>query len=454
MFVVVVVVVCFALPPSPGFVLAVLPLSSLSNSAECGKASPVDLARQHHRPLWTCSELSAARATSTTTLLRLSTTPRSISAPSLSIAAYDPRMKVREALYNVLFGPDRSVASTSTQPATSLHQAAASLKVSPESLSGLSSHSIHALQNLSRYRPRPGSEPCPAAVPAYRRAAVLLGLFAGRNGELYVILSKRSSRLRSHGGDTAIPGGRFEPTDRDLEFTARREAFEETGLPIDSTKAVKLCELPPYLSANELVVTPFVVFLTDHTIQPHLNPREVDSLFSLPLISFLYHNPPRPLRKSLHLPPTPDPEALRHMPANEVSPISDWHTCRDILWLGNHRIRRHTFWDERNPIRGLTSDILILAAMVAFGEKPQFSVTSPNQLKQEELIKLAFDSPLAVKKFRVRPRMQFLKTPDAFSFNRTERTNDELEQPQDERSDFVLAPPIGKGEAGVVKPKL
>ena len=125
-------------------------------------------------------------------------------------------MTVKEALYNVLFGPDRSAKPSAP--------AAGSLQVPPEALANLTSHSIHALKNLCDFKPRPGSEPCPAAVPAYRRAAVLLGLFAGRNGELYVILSKRSSRLRSHGGDTAIPGGRFEPTDRDLEHTARREA--------------------------------------------------------------------------------------------------------------------------------------------------------------------------------------------------------------------------------------
>lgn len=364
-------------------------------------------------------------------------------------------MKVKEALYSILFGPDRSNQASTSASASSA--AAESLQVPPAALAGLTSHSVHALKNLSAFKPWPSSEPCPASVPAYRRAAVLLGLFAGRNGELYVILSKRSSRLRSHGGDTAIPGGRFEPTDKDLEHTARREAYEETGLPIDPTKSVKLCELPPFLSANELVVTPFVVFITDHNIQPNLNPREVDSLFSLPLVSFLYHNPPRSLRRSLHLPLNPDPEALRHMPANEVSPISDWHTCRDIIWLGGNRIRRHTFWDERNPVRGLTSDILILAARLAYGEEPQFSLKSPGQPSQADLIKLAFDSPLAVKKFRVKPRMQFLKTPDAFSFTKSyEKTNDELEQPQDEKPDFPLAPPIesNKELGGIVKPKL
>lgn len=361
--------------------------------------------------------------------------------------------KLKEALYSVLFGPDRSPRPSSASTSATADSAAITLGVPPEALANLTSHSIHGLLNLGRFKPRPETEPCRSAIPAYRRAAVLLGLFAGRNGELYVILSKRSTRLRSHGGDTAIPGGRFEPTDKDLEYTARREAYEETGLPIDPAKAVKLCELPPFLSANELVVTPFVVLLTDHSIQPHLNPREVDSLFSLPLVSFLCHNPPPGLRRSLHLPPTPEPEALRHMPANEVSPISDWHTCRDIIWLGGHRIRRHTFWDERNPIRGLTSDILVFAASVAYKEFTQFSWRAPGQPSQADLIRLAFDSPLALKKFRVKPRMQFLRPPDSFSFSKSyDKTNDELEQPQDEKPDFPLAPPID--EKRTIKPKL
>lgn len=31
----------------------------------------------------------------------------------------------------------------------------------------------------------------------------MLGIFGGRNGELYVIVSKRSSKLRSHAGESA-----------------------------------------------------------------------------------------------------------------------------------------------------------------------------------------------------------------------------------------------------------
>lgn len=135
---------------------------------------------------------------------------------------------------------------------------------SPE-LGPLTEESLSALRNLASHVPTP--EPCPDAVPAFRRAAVLLGIFGSRKGELYVILSQRSSGLRSHGGDTAIPGGRYEIGDADLEATARREAWEETGLPIDPRKAVRLCELKPFLSANELVVTPIVVLLIDPMIK-------------------------------------------------------------------------------------------------------------------------------------------------------------------------------------------
>lgn len=222
---------------------------------------------------------------------------------------------------------------------------------SPPELGPLTDDSLEALRNLAQYKPRPGSEPCPSDVPAYRRAAVLLGLFPGRNGDLYVILSQRSTSLRSHSGDTAIPGGRFEANDADLEATARREAWEETGLPIDPKRAPKLCELEPFLSANELLVTPIVVFLLDPLIKPKLNPLEVSKLFSVPLESFLMHFPTPQLRDSLRLGRDYDPDQA---PASAVREPSDWHTCRDIVWLAGLTVRRHTFWDRRNPVRGLT----------------------------------------------------------------------------------------------------
>jgi coenzyme A diphosphatase NUDT7 len=87
------------------------------------------------------------------------------------------------------------------------------------------------------------------------------------------LYGRRASTLRSYAGDTSLPGGKYEPDDRTLEETARREAFEEVkykvssfphilntisqiGLPPDPQKVPLLCILEPFLAGNHLIVTP------------------------------------------------------------------------------------------------------------------------------------------------------------------------------------------------------
>lgn len=62
-----------------------------------------------------------------------------------------------------------------------------------------------------------------------RRAAVLV-LVADWDGADSVLLLQRSSRLRSHAGQVAFPGGSAEPGDADVVATALREAHEEAGV--------------------------------------------------------------------------------------------------------------------------------------------------------------------------------------------------------------------------------
>ena len=78
-------------------------------------------------------------------------------------------------------------------------------------------------------------------VPSSRRAAVLVALFVGRTGDLYVLLSRyafearvppdriindtpirRSATLRTYAGDTSLPGGKMDSGDRNVEETAVR----------------------------------------------------------------------------------------------------------------------------------------------------------------------------------------------------------------------------------------
>lgn len=94
------------------------------------------------------------------------------------------------------------------------------------SIPPLSKQSKQCLQNLAAYRAPKSRLPYPRS----RCAAVLVALFVGRMGDLYVLLNRRSANLRTYAGDTSLPGGRVEDSDATFEEAARREAFEEVDL--------------------------------------------------------------------------------------------------------------------------------------------------------------------------------------------------------------------------------
>ena len=61
------------------------------------------------------------------------------------------------------------------------------------------------------------------------RAAVLMPLYE-RDGELHVVLMKRTERVAHHRGEISFPGGGVDEADADVVGTALREAEEEIGL--------------------------------------------------------------------------------------------------------------------------------------------------------------------------------------------------------------------------------
>ncbi|KAJ6865350.1 hypothetical protein NC651_035813 [Populus alba x Populus x berolinensis] len=119
-----------------------------------------------------------------------------------------------------------------------------------------------------------------------KRAAVLICLFEGNEGELRVILTKRSMKLSSHPGDVALPGGKMEEGDADDSATALREAMEEIGL--DPHLVQVVANLEPFISQHQLKVVPVVGLLARvEDFKPVLNTDEVDTLFDVPLEMFL-----------------------------------------------------------------------------------------------------------------------------------------------------------------------
>ncbi len=111
------------------------------------------------------------------------------------------------------------------------------------------------------------------------RSAVLVALFE-EAGETRVILTRRSSQLRTHTGQVSFPGGRIEPGERAVD-AALREASEEVAL--DPREVRPSSWLRPVRTlTNRSLILPVVGALAR---RPSLeaNPSEVARVFDVSL---------------------------------------------------------------------------------------------------------------------------------------------------------------------------
>lgn len=111
------------------------------------------------------------------------------------------------------------------------------------------------------------------------RAAVALTLVGTESGDAAFIITRRPWRLRRHGGQWAIPGGRADDREKPEE-TARREVKEEVGLSLPPDAVLGL--LDDFPTRSGFAITPVVLWGPD---QPELraDPREVASVHLIPL---------------------------------------------------------------------------------------------------------------------------------------------------------------------------
>lgn len=117
--------------------------------------------------------------------------------------------------------------------------------------------------------------------------AGVLALFYPKGEEWHIVLIERTSRYPQdrHRGQISFPGGRHEPNDPSMEFTALREAEEEVGIDVDTVEVLgKLTEL--YIPVSNFLVHPYVAY-TD--VQPDFTPQpsEVASILEVPFEHFL-----------------------------------------------------------------------------------------------------------------------------------------------------------------------
>jgi len=121
------------------------------------------------------------------------------------------------------------------------------------------------------------------AAPALKRAAVAVALVAVGEGtdNTAVLLTLRAAGLRAHSSQWALPGGRCDPGETEVQ-AALRELHEELGLEL--TRGDVLGLLDDYPTRSGYLITPVVVWAaTGGTISP--NPEEVASVHRIALDS-------------------------------------------------------------------------------------------------------------------------------------------------------------------------
>lgn len=119
--------------------------------------------------------------------------------------------------------------------------------------------------------------------PTLRHAAVLILLFP-KQGNLHILLTKRTDQVEHHKGQISFPGGARDAGDADVVATALRESEEEIGLPPGVVQVLGLFD--DFETPSGFAITPVVGFSAS---LPPLSPslREVAEIIEIPLTIFL-----------------------------------------------------------------------------------------------------------------------------------------------------------------------
>ncbi len=128
-------------------------------------------------------------------------------------------------------------------------------------------------KNLRDFDLRRGTE----AGVLKRAAVAVVVVEAEVPGEAAFLLTKRTPRLRAHGGQWALPGGRVDPGET-VEQTALRELEEELGV-VASPDDI-LGALDDYPTRSGYLIAPVVVWLPA-SVEMKPNPDEVAAAYRI-----------------------------------------------------------------------------------------------------------------------------------------------------------------------------
>lgn len=123
--------------------------------------------------------------------------------------------------------------------------------------------------------------------PGWKYAATAAVFRAGDEGAELLFIRRSALDGDPWAGQIAFPGGRHEPTDTDLEHTARRETLEEVGLDLDQGDVQPLGPLDELRARARkrilrMAIRPYAFVLADgsETLTPN---EEVAAAFWAPM---------------------------------------------------------------------------------------------------------------------------------------------------------------------------
>jgi len=116
------------------------------------------------------------------------------------------------------------------------------------------------------------------------RPSAVLAPFYERDGEVWVVLTRRSWDLRNHTGEVSFPGGRSEEGETPRE-AALREAKEEIALDPATVEVVGELDHLMTVTSSSFIV-PFVGLLPERPTL-HANTSEVDAVLHVPVRELL-----------------------------------------------------------------------------------------------------------------------------------------------------------------------
>ena len=173
-----------------------------------------------------------------------------------------------------------------------------------------------------------------------KRASVLIPLLESE-GEIFLMLTRRSNKMRSHPGQVSFPGGKQDSCDEESMHTALRETYEEIGLPREKVDVVGM--LDQILSLHYYLVTPYIGLIPSDFV-PLPNADEIESVFKVPLAFFM--------------------KSENH-----------WSEEKKIL---SFPVLVHHFEYQGYDIWGLTAKLIFRLLEVGLGYVPDFPVHHPN----------------------------------------------------------------------------